>query len=156
MWTPSDADVLEAVQAAFARCKRPEHFTNYWHCEECAEHDELLRSRDNDTLQEEDVGNPGWDPLCYVDPEGFGYFFPALARMSLAEPSPTRGWYGQQLLFHVNYDGKANRHLLAFDMDQRQAVALLLQHIGETRAQLVAEYLCIDDIVKALQTWSGH
>src|SRR5262245_47791535 len=67
-----DAAVLEMVRAAFARCERPEHFTNYTHCEECAEHDDLLLSRDPDTLRIEDVGNPGWDPLCYVDANGFG------------------------------------------------------------------------------------
>src|SRR5262249_14424068 len=32
-----DAAVLATVRAAFARCERPEHFTNHTHCEECAE-----------------------------------------------------------------------------------------------------------------------
>lgn len=58
--------VLGQVQVAFAQCERPEHFTNYNHCEECAEHDELLRSRGPGTLQIADMGSPGLDPLCYV------------------------------------------------------------------------------------------
>jgi hypothetical protein len=54
-----DAQVIEEVQAAFAKYERPAHFTDYTHCPECAEHDELLLSRDNDTLRIEHVGNPG-------------------------------------------------------------------------------------------------
>jgi hypothetical protein len=61
----TDAEVLSALGVAFAGCERPEHFTDFQHCCECAEHDELLRSRDLDTLRVEDVGNPGWDPLCF-------------------------------------------------------------------------------------------
>src|SRR5262245_4858278 len=106
-----DASVHGGVRAAFARCERPEHFTDYTHCEECAEHHDLLRSRDNDTLRIADVGNPGWDPLCYVDPAGLGYFFPGLARLALEDPDPEYGWYPQQLLFHLTYEGAENRHL---------------------------------------------
>ena len=80
---PGDAHVLRLVHEAFSACARPEHFTNYRHCCECAEHDALLLSRDNETLCLEDVGNAGWDPLCYVDAAGFAYFFPGLARLAL-------------------------------------------------------------------------
>ncbi len=55
----SDAEILEQVKQVFSTAQRPEHFTNYTHCEECAEHDALLRSRDLDTLAIEDVGNVG-------------------------------------------------------------------------------------------------
>lgn len=154
-----DAEVLRRVRAAFARCERPEHFTDLTHCPECAEHDDLLRSRDTDTLRLEDVGNPGWDPLCYVAPAGFGYLLPALARLALAGPSPTRDWYPPQLLFHLTYEGEANRHLLGFEPDQRRAVAALLRHIAETRPRLVEEWLCGDELGRAISLWSrgeGH
>jgi hypothetical protein len=149
-----DEPILGQVRAAFSRCGRPEHFTNYTHCEECAEHVELLRSRDNDTLGFVDVSNPGWDPLCYVKPAGLGYFFPGLARLSLAEPDPVYGWYPQQLLFHLTYEGPDNRHLRGFAPDQRRAVAALLRHIAETRPQLADEWLCSDDLLNAINLWS--
>jgi hypothetical protein len=152
---PDDASVLGEVRAAFGACRRPEHFTNYTHCEECAEHDELLRSRDNDTLRIADVGNPGWDPLCYVDPAGFGYFFPGLARLALAEPDPEYGWYPQQLLFHLTYEGAGNRHLRGFSRDQRRAVALLLRQIAETRPRLADEWVCSNDLMFAIDLWSA-
>lgn len=155
---PDDAAVLAEVRAAFARCERPEHFTDHTHCEECAEHDELLRSRVPDTLLITDVGNPGWDPLCYVDSAGFGYFFPGLARLALAAPDPEHGWYVPQLLFHLTYapDGEVNRHLLGFSPYQRRAVAALLRHIAETRPQLADECGCSDDLTYAVDLWSAE
>jgi hypothetical protein len=153
---PDDAAVLGEVRAAFAQCERPVHFTNYTHCEECAEHDELLRSRVPDTLRIADVGNPGWDPLCYVDAAGFGYLFPGLARLALADPDPEHGWYVTQLLFHLTYapQGEVNRHLQGFSPGQRRAVAALLRHIVETRPHLADEWGCSDDLMYALEFWS--
>jgi hypothetical protein len=45
-----DERILQIVRDAFASVPRPEHFTNYRHCDECYEHDELLRQRDRDSL----------------------------------------------------------------------------------------------------------
>lgn len=66
----TDGDILTGIDAAFCGIGRPEHFTNFTHCEECAEHDELLRMRDRETLCLEDVGNPGWDPICFCSSSG--------------------------------------------------------------------------------------
>jgi hypothetical protein len=151
-----DAEILQVVQHAFAHCARPAHFTDYQHCEECAEHDELLRSRDVDTLRVEDVGNPGWDPLCYVSVAGLAYFFPALARLALSEPTPSHGWYAPQLLFHLTYDGEANRHLRGFRTDQRHAVTTLLRHLSATRLPMVDEWICSDDLRQATSLWSAN
>jgi hypothetical protein len=153
-----DQAVLRRVRAAFAECERPEHFTNYTHCDECAEHDELLRSRDADTLRIADVGNPGWDPLCYVDAVGFGYFFPGLARLALDDPDPEYGWYVPQLLFpptNLNQEG-VNRHLRDFSHEQRRAVVALLQRIVETRPHLADDYLCSNDLICAIDLWSAE
>jgi hypothetical protein len=153
---PDDAAVIREVNAAFAKCPRPDHFTDHTHCDECAEHDELLRSRDNDTLQLADVGNPGWDPLCYVDAAGFGYLFPGLTRLALTDPGPEHDWYGPQLLSHLTYapQGEGNRHLRAFDAEQRRAVVNLLRHLAETRSMLTDKYGCSDDLLYAIELWS--
>ena len=153
---PSDADILQRVQQAFAVCRRPEHFTDFTHCEECAEYDEVLRSRDIYTLRIEDVGNPGWDPICFVSAEGFAYFLPALARLALGEPDYVRGWYGGQLLFHLCSDGRRNERLLACTPEQRRAVVEFLQHLAETRASLVDSELRTDDLFQAVDIWSDE
>lgn len=150
----TDADILQKVQGAFAKCERPEHFADFTHCEECAEHDELLRSRDIYSLRIEDVGNPGWDPICFVSPAGFAYYLPALARLALAEPDQVHGWYGAQLLFHLCSDGRRNERLLNCTPPQRRVVVEFLQHLAETRASLADSELKSDELFQAIEIWS--
>ncbi len=151
---PSDSDILQAVQQACAQCRRPEHFTNYTHCCECAEHDETLRRRDLDSLRIEDVGHAGWDPICFITVEGFTYYLPALIRLALAEPVEPYDWYGVQLLFHLCYEGRQNRRLLSCTPAQRHAVLAFLHHLVETRAGLVDAYGRADDLFQAIEIWS--
>jgi hypothetical protein len=151
----SDAAVLELVRNAFSDCSKPQHFTNYEHCEECQDHDDVLRSRDVATLTIKDVGNAGWDPLCETSAEGFAYFFPALARLVLAEPIEPFGWYGPQLFFHLTHDGQCDRFISHFSLRQKNAVVTLLSHIGETRQNLVADYMYVDELRVAIDRWSA-
>ena len=150
---PSDSDILDTVEQAFKSCVRPEHFTNYKHCDECEEHDELLRSRNPHTLSIQDVGNIGWDPICFVSPQGFAYYFPALARLALAEPDKA-GWYGSQLLFHLSCAGVQER-ISACTPEQRNAVEGYLRHLFETRLPIVTMYMCDDALLQSLALWSA-
>jgi hypothetical protein len=153
----SDSDVLHEVRTAFAERVRPEHFTNFAHCEECAEHDELLRSRDVDSLSLPDVGNPGWDPICFITPPGFAYYLPALARLVLdSEESDAVSWYGSQLLFHLCSDGADNARVKECSIAERNAVAVLLRHIAETRAELIDRSLSADQLFEALRYWDEN
>jgi hypothetical protein len=150
----SDADILAQVTAAFRGRVRPEHFTNFEHCDECAEHDEVLRLRDLDTLRLSDVGNPGWDPICFITPEGFAYFMPALARIALVSRDDAAGWYVPQLLFHLCYDGPGNARVRKCTAHERGAVIALLEHISETRTDLLERWSCADQLLEALRCWS--
>ena len=153
---PSDASIIQTVQQAFAKRRRPEHFTNYKHCEECEEHDQVLRSRDIYSLHIEDVGNAGWDPICFISPEGFAYYFPGLVRLALAEPAEPFGWYGNQLLFHLCSNGRRNERVLACTVEQRRAVVAFLQHLVETRSHLADSYHCSDQLFHAIEYWSDE
>jgi hypothetical protein len=147
----TDSEILAQVKNAFGRCKRPVHFTNWTHCSECEEHDSVLRSRSVETLRLQDIGNPGWDPLCFISAEGFKYYFPAVARITL--DGSEADWFGNQLLFHLTYQGSDNRHLVACDQIQRQSVLALLTHLQNTRAKLISEYLKTDDWNAAIGLW---
>ncbi|QEY62790.1 hypothetical protein FXN65_12170 [Metapseudomonas lalkuanensis] len=150
---PTDTQILAAIDAAFGDSPRPEHFTHYRHCCECAEHDELLRHRDRETLQHADVGNAGWDPICFCSPEGIAYYFPALARFALAEPVPELDWYGWQMVFHLDYGGAENPFFQHCAPQQRQAVAGLLAHLLETRTGLLE--MDADSALRAHGVWAG-
>ncbi|TFZ06032.1 hypothetical protein EZ313_05120 [Ramlibacter henchirensis] len=149
----TDAEILAAIDAAFGAAPRPEHFTNHTHCCECAEHDDVLRSRTRETLQHADVGNPGWDPICFTSAEGFAYYFPALARLALAEPSREHGWYADQLLFHLSSGFKENTYYLHCDADRRAAVARLLGHLIQTRTALIEDYAAADEFLRCHELW---
>jgi hypothetical protein len=149
----TDAEILDSIARAFAACPRPEHFTDHTHCCECAEHDATLLSSDVETLSAEEVGSGACDPICFVTPEGFAYYLPALARLALAPEHPQWGWYGPQLFFHLAYDGARNARWAHCTPDQRRAVATLLEHIFETRSDpLQAHNLPL--FFQAQEVWS--
>jgi hypothetical protein len=151
----TDADVMAQIEAAFGAIDRPEHFTNFKHCCECAEHDELLRSRDRETLRIEDVGNPGWDPVCFTSPQGIAYYFPTLARIALAPPVHGYGWYADQLLFHLYSGLRDNKFFQYCSPLQRAAVASFLGHIIETRASLSDKLSSCDEFLRCHELWNG-
>lgn len=149
----TDAEVRQSIQVAFGRAKKPVHFTNYTHCEECREHDDLLRARDVHSLKISDIDNPGWDPICYISPEGFAYYFPAFVRLTLENGKDS---YLSQLLFHLTYQGKENKHLRNFSREQRSAVAAFLEHIADAHLDIIEHQLCNADLETARILWSAR
>lgn len=150
----TDASVLALIDAEFGKVVCPEHFTNFSHCSECTEHDELLRSRSREQLTLQDVGNPGWDPLCFCSPEGLAYFLPSLARFALAETESQSGWYGTQLLFHL-YSGFSENALYRHSSSsQRRAIAEYLAHTIETRPELIEALGATDEFLRCHELWS--
>lgn len=153
--SPADEAVLREVAQAFATIGKPEHFTDFTHCEECREHDNTLRARTRDALRREDLGHAGWDPVNFCDGEGIGYLFPALARFALMPATwHDHGWYGAQLLFHLAHAGGDNKFFQWCSPAQRGAVSVLLSHLLATRAAAISDYGCDDDMVQALELWS--
>ena len=156
----SAAEVISEVDSAFAECPKPERFGNYEHCEECAEHDRLLRDRTRGTLRIEDVGNVGWDPISFSDPPGLAYYFPALARLAISSPTYEYGWYGDLLLMHLTYQGSDNRFLRMCSGKQRQAVSRLLEHLQKSLPNRlpggVEPLMETSDFVEARALWSGR
>lgn len=149
----SESEILLSVELAFQAEPRPEHFTDYKHCCECYEHDELLRARDRATLHLEDVNNPGWDPICFLSEQGWRYYLPALARLAF-ESAGAQDWYLSQLLFHLIYDGKENRRVVCCTPTQRSAIAAMLWYFVETAQEKIVEYNMENDMQAAIEIWS--
>ena len=152
----SDSQIIDQTKQAFSDAPRPEHFTDFNHCGECQEHDDLLRSRDLDTLKLEDVGKPGWNPICFITPEGFCYYFPALARLALTEPTSDFGWYLlAELLFQLTYGGPQSRHFQFCSRQQRRAVAAFLRYVAESRGARIVSEGCKDGLERAIELWDA-
>ena len=149
--TPID-HILALVDNAFGGCARPEHFTNYKHCSECAEHDELLRSRDRETLSLDDVGSPGWDCITFCSSVGVAYYMPRLARLALDIDSGGQLWYAQQLMFQFWSAGPYNEHYEVFTPCQRHAIAAIAAHLIEQYPTDVSHYA--DELFQIHGIWS--
>jgi hypothetical protein len=150
----TDDDVLALVTRAFQDVARPEHFTNHTHCDECWEHDDLLRDRDLTTLDIRDVGSQAWNPITMATPHGFAYYFPALVRLALAPQPEKLDWYGYTILFELRWDGPRNKRWQYFSANQRTAVSLFLEHLYRTRLKDIASYDCEYELLETLDIWS--
>jgi len=149
----SDNSILEIVEAAFIDVAKPEHFTNYLHCEECEEHDQTLLLHDRETLTVAQVNNQGWDPICFCTPRGKAYYMPSLVRFALAESTEKVSPYWQQLLFHLEGDGSNNALIAHCTGPQREAIAAFLQHLVETRASEVERHHSTDELLRVHGYW---
>jgi hypothetical protein len=133
---------------------QPVHFINHRHCCECAEYDATLLACDVDSISLQQLGNPGWDPLCFATAEGLLYYLPALIRLTLDTMDKPQERYLDQLLFHLMYDGKTNRIVRACNPDQRAFIADFLAYLIDQYGAEIDECLSSDDILTAYEIWS--
>jgi hypothetical protein len=146
-------DWIQEAQRLFNRPK-PAHFTNYRHCCECAEHDAVLTASDVNAIGLEQLGNPGWDPLCFTSAEGLLYYMPALIRLTLETMATPQEQYLEQLLFHLIYDSTENRIVRACNPEQRAFIAGFLAYLMEQYSVEIDECGCGDDMLTAYEIWS--
>ena len=149
----TDAELLTEVELEFDANPRPKHFTNFAHCPECAEHDELLNSRRRGELRAEDISNPGWDPICFVSNESFLYLVPDLVRVALLPVRRDVGWPFRNFLSHLTHEGERNRRLSAFTPRQRGSIVTFLRHVAATRQAEIANSFIDDEIGPAIALW---
>jgi hypothetical protein len=146
-------DWIKQAQDKFA-VKKPPHFTDFGHCSECAEHDETLRGSSIDQIGISELGNPGWDPLCFCSAEGIEYYFPALVRLSL-DTATNEKFYFEQLLFHLGYDGTGNRFLNHCSSSQREFIAQFIAHMIATYPRELEESMCATEALNTYELWRG-
>lgn len=113
-------------------------------------------ARDPDTLTLEDVGNPGWNPIPFITPEGFAYYLPALARLALQEEPYGYDWFGFWFVWHLLSDGPRNARFNHCSPHQRQAVAAFVKHLIDTRADKLESAGGADEALRAHEIWSGR
>ncbi len=134
--------------------EKPQHFTNYKHCEECQEHDETLINSSIDTISLEELGNPAWEPICFCHNEGKKYYIPAFIRLSLA--SIDDEFYLGQFLFHLESNGKRNDLFLACNSQQRQFIAKFIAYMIDNFAEQIEKNHYTDRILTVYDIWSDE
>jgi hypothetical protein len=73
-------EILKHIDLAFRGVARPEHFTDFVHCEECKDHDDTLSAWTVRRIDREAFGQSGWSPLHFMTGEAWAYYLPAMAR----------------------------------------------------------------------------
>ncbi|MCU7932536.1 MAG: hypothetical protein KZQ90_17195 [Candidatus Thiodiazotropha sp. (ex Codakia rugifera)] len=150
-----DELVLSKVEKAFAGVKKPKHFTDYTHCDECLEHDQTLRNSSKETAKREEFGNAGWDPITFSTGEGLLYYFPVLARFALLPDLwVNNDWYGEQIVSHLTWDGKSNKLYKQCNSKQKEAIFMFLKHFEATRARPINNYMITEELNLAIKIWS--
>ncbi|MEH6471927.1 MAG: hypothetical protein V7752_11805 [Halopseudomonas sp.] len=134
------------------RMTKPRHFTNYNHCEECAEHDQTLINCSIDTIGLEELGNPGWDPLCFCSAEGKKYYMPALIRLCLETIDDQ--FYFEQFLFHLESDGVDNSLFMSCDDAQRRLISSFIEQMVGYFAEQIDNNYATDDVLRVFEIWS--
>jgi hypothetical protein len=100
------------------------------------------------------LGNPGWDPVCFVSPEGFLYYLPALIRITLETMDKPQERYLDQFLFHLIRDGKDHDLVRVCRLKQRVFVAEFLAYLLDQYSAELDECTYADDMLKAYDIWN--
>lgn len=144
--------LINKAAKVFGKVPRPEHFTDYTHCCECAEHDDTLRGYTPDTITREALGHAGWDPMTFATDTAFRYYLPALIRMALTKQGDD--YYIDQFLSQVIRDGPRNSRWVACTREERAVVLKALHTFLEERTEDVDNWLDADRLMQAIDIWS--
>lgn len=142
---------IEKARELFA-VDKPEHFTNYLHCCECYEHDETLRCSTVDSIGLQELGNPGWDPVCFSSDGGKKYYMPAFVRLSLGTIHDE--FYIDQFLFHLEGNGSRNDLFLSCSPEQRKFIVAFLEYVMQRYPEQIQSGYYADQILRVHDIWS--
>ena len=139
-------EILKEIQEAFRDVIRPEKFIRgTCSCDECMEHNQTLATHTPDNITMNELGNPGWDPMCFANDQAFAYYLPALVRLAFEEDA-----YGDQLLFHLNSPGR----LEILNDRQTRAILDALWLLVDTQAVEIKrnlDYYSLEEAIKKLE-----
>ena len=150
----TDAEVLAEVTRVFGSLPRPERFTSHL-CEECDEHNATLQAHTLESLSIDEVGSAAWNPVVMCSPDAFRYLTPALARICFEPEHPTWGWYGELLIqSDLRRNGPRNDRWLACTPAERECIARFLEHVIDTRGEIIQRYDMQHQALDAFTIWS--
>ncbi len=130
--------LYEHLLQVFAHRERPKHFTNYKHCDDCKEFDDLLSSHTPDTISFKELGNIAWNPISSISKDGFLYYLPALARLALGKGDE---YFIDQFLIHVDQ----KERLDSMTLEEKDALRSFLMHLGKAMSNEILNNLDAED-----------
>ena len=153
----SRTEIVTSLYRAFADCHRPEHFTDYLHCEECEEHDDTMRSANTlEELELRHLGHAGWSPLSFLTTEGFSHCMPRMIELAFLEIdkdgiSELLARLLLQLVPTKEYD-----RFSGYSIVQRKAVLEALEFSNVHYRDKVASFWYEEELDKAILYWRSN
>lgn len=136
-------DSLTRLNSLFGGLPKPDRFVDPNHCSECAEHNDVLLNCSVETISLVELGNPGWDPICFVESiEGFKFYLPALARLSCGTGDE---YYLDQFLFHLN-----STRIDELSTDERTALAAFLEELRDSNGVEIEKNMDADTLQRRI------
>ena len=142
-----------AIAEKVFKVERPNFFVEPPHDLEGREHNATLMSSSIESIGIPELGNQGWDPLCFCSEEGMKYFFPALIRLSIETIKDD--FYFEQLLFHLGYQEQENRFLKSCSKEQKEYISIFLDFMINNHAEEIDYNLSTDSAIDVHQLWYG-
>lgn len=149
-------DLVENAFKAFSEFEKPEHCTNYEHCEECAEHDQTLIKKTKTNLSIEDVGTVCWGPVPFMTMQALMYFMPRLIELAVNKAfDKDRDPYFLQFI-NSFFDLPNSDRIHLFGKKQIEIMLKAFEYLEQEYYQLI-EYHCWEDELKsAIKNWKSY
>jgi hypothetical protein len=146
--------IISSLYSAFALRIRPDHFTKFDHCPECAEHDESLRDLELNEIGPTQVGHRGYGPISFLTAEALAYCMPRFLEMVLMDEKNNQGddFIGDLILHLVpteNFD-----RFSGYTSKELTAVLDTLDYIYESMQGVVKRNSIERELEDAILYWS--
>ena len=146
--------IISNLYSTFALRIRPDHFTKFDHCPECAEHDESLRSLGLNEIGPIQVGHSGYGPISFLTAEALAYCMPRFLEMVLMDENNDQGddfigdfiWHLAPTEDFDRFSGYTNK--------ERTAVLDTLDYIYESMHGVVKRNSVERELEDAILYWS--
>jgi len=145
--------IIDRAFALFQNVERPAHFTDFTHCCECQEHDEVLLASTPATISRSDLGTMAWDPITFTTGAGFRYYIPGLIRVVLTETGDSS--YYDQFLWHMASLEQVKERCPDITDEECEIISETLEYLLNHRTTEIDEECLADTLLSTVEWWSG-
>jgi hypothetical protein len=146
-------DIINLAYREFSEFPKPDHSTDYLHCLECKEYDDLLRNVKCADLTIEQIGTECWGPVAFLLPEAMAYYMPKFIELALLNVDNKAG--SPYITQFINQIG-LNRSRPCFSLFRCTHISIVgaaFRHIDENYRQIVEYHCWENDLDEALNNW---
>jgi hypothetical protein len=144
--------IIERAFTVFQNVERPAHFTNFNHCCECREHDEVLLAGTPATISRSDLGTMAWDPITFTTGTGFRYYIPGLIRVVLTQTGDNN--YYEQFLWHMASPDQVKERCPEITEEECEVISETLEYLLNHRTTEIDEECMADTLLAAVESWT--